>query len=195
MNPLNQKTDCELVSEFQKFDNLQALETLVYRHKEAIYTSIYYLVNKDPYLSEDIFQDVFIKIIDTLRNGKYNEEGKFLPWAIRIAHNFCIDHIRKMKRMPFIRTGDNTTIFETVGENDNRADLKIMKRQTHAKIRQMIELLPYEQKEILILRHYANLSFKEIAYMKKCSINTALGRMRYALMNLRKMMAEKEIIL
>ncbi len=177
MNSLRTKTDHELIHSFRDGD-LQALEALVIRHKDKLYTSILFLV-KDKYLAEDIFQDVLIKIIDTIRGGRYTEEGKFLPWAMRIAHNLC----------------DDRDIFEVINFTEDGADVKIMKRQSHDRVRRMLDLLPEDQREVIILRHYADLSFKEIASLTSCSINTALGRMRYGLINLRKMMTEKRIAL
>lgn len=190
---LRSKTDHELIQNFQDGD-LNALETLVLRHKDKMYTSILFLV-KDKYLAEDIFQDVLIKIIDTIRGGRYTEEGKFLPWAMRIAHNLCVDHFRKVKRTPAIKTSDDRDIFEVINFTEEGADEKMMKRQSHERVRQMLDLLPEDQREVIILRHYADLSFKEIASLTNCSINTALGRMRYGLINLRKMMAQKKIAL
>ena len=190
---LRTKTDHELIQNFQDGD-LNALETLVLRHKDKMYTSILFLV-KDKYLAEDIFQDVLIKIIDTISGGRYTEEGKFLPWAMRIAHNLCVDHFRKVKRTPSIKTSDDRDIFEVINFTEEGADEKMMKRQSHEKVRQMLDLLPEDQREVIILRHYADLSFKEIASLTNCSINTALGRMRYGLINLRKMMTQKKIAL
>lgn len=190
---LRKKTDHELIQNFQDGD-LQALETLVLRHKDKMFTSILFLV-KDKYLAEDIFQDVLIKIIDTIRGGRYTEEGKFLPWAMRIAHNLCVDHFRKVKRTPSIKTSDDRDIFEVINFTEEGADEKMMKRQSHDRVRQMLDLLPEDQREVIILRHYADLSFKEIASLTNCSINTALGRMRYGLINLRKMMTQKNIAL
>ena len=193
MSSLRKKTDHELIQDFQDGD-LYALETLILRHKEKMYTSILFLV-KDKYLAEDIFQDVLIKIIDTIRGGRYTEEGKFLPWAMRIAHNLCVDHFRKVKRTPAIKTSDDRDIFEVINFTEDGADQKMMKRQSYDRVRQMLDLLPDDQREVIILRHYADLSFKEIAALTNCSINTALGRMRYGLINLRKMMIEKQISL
>jgi RNA polymerase sigma-70 factor (ECF subfamily) len=193
MNPLRKKTDHELIQDFQDGD-LQALETLILRHKDKMYTSILFLV-KDKYLAEDIFQDVLIKIIDTIRGGRYTEEGKFLPWAMRIAHNLCVDHFRKVKRTPAIKTSDERDIFEVINFTEDGADQKMMKKQSYDRVRQMLDLLPDDQREVIILRHYADLSFKEIAALTNCSINTALGRMRYGLINLRKMMTQKKIAL
>jgi RNA polymerase sigma factor (sigma-70 family) len=171
-----------------------ALSVLVTRYKDKIFTSIYLLV-KDRYLAEDIFQDVFIRIIDTLKAGKYSDEGKFLPWAMRIAHNLCVDHFRKVKRNPTIKTSDDRDIFDVINFSENGVDDRMMNEQTSDKVRRMIDLLPEDQREVIILRHYADLSFKEIAQLTGCSINTALGRMRYGLLNLRKMMEEKQIAL
>jgi RNA polymerase sigma-70 factor (ECF subfamily) len=193
MKSLLQKTDHELIRLFIDGDS-NALEALVVRHKDKLYTSILFLV-KDKYLAEDIFQDVLIKVIDTIRGGRYTEEGKFLPWAMRIAHNLCVDHFRKVKRTPVIKTGDDRDIFEVINFTEEGADVKMMKRQSHDRVRRMLDLLPEDQREVIILRHYAELSFKEIASLTNCSINTALGRMRYGLINLRKMMVEKNIAL
>ncbi len=187
------KSDNELIHLFMDGE-MAALETLILRHKDKLYTSILFLV-KDKYLAEDIFQDVLIKIIDTLRAGRYTEEGKFLPWAMRIAHNLCVDHFRKVKRSPAIKTSDDRDIFEVINFTEEGADMKMMKRQSHDRVRQMLDRLPEDQREVIILRHYAELSFKEIAALTNCSINTALGRMRYGLINLRKMMTEKNIAL
>lgn len=191
MPTFKQFTDHELICHYQN-GHLEALETLILRHKEKIYTSIYLLV-KDKYLAEDLFQEVFIKIIDTLSKNKYNEEGKFLPWATRIAHNLCVDHFRKIKRRPAVKHTDNYDIFEVLNISEESAEDKKIKLQTYGKMHKMLELLPEEQREVIILRHFADLSFKEIAELTNCSINTALGRMRYGLINLRKMMTEKQI--
>ena len=193
MKSLLLKTDYELILLFIE-GNLNALEALVLRHKDKLYTSILYLV-KDKYLAEDIFQDVLIKIIDTIRGRRYTEEGKFLPWAIRIAHNLCVDHFRKVKRSPAIKTSDNHDIFEVLHFSEEGADVKMMRDQSDNRLHKMLELLPEDQREVIILRHFSELSFKEIATLTNCSINTALGRMRYGLINLRKMMLEKRIVL
>src|SRR4029078_13014989 len=193
MKAFSKKTDHELIHLFID-GNLDALESLVLRHKDKLYTSILFLV-KDKYLAEDIFQDVFIRIIDTMRGGRYTEEGKFLPWAMRIAHNLCVDHFRKVKRTPTIRNSEDRDIFEVLNFTEDGADRKMMQRQSHDRVRQMLDLLPADQREVIILRHYAEMSFKEIAAMTNCSINTALGRMRYGLINLRKLMVEKQIAL
>jgi len=193
MKAFSQKTDHELIHLFTD-GNIEALEVLVLRHKDKLYTSILFLV-KDKYLAEDIFQDVFIRIIDTMRNGRYTEEGKFLPWAMRIAHNLCVDHFRKVKRTPTIRNSEDKDIFEVLNFTDESAETTMIKRQSHGRIREMLDRLPEDQREVIILRHYADMSFKEIAAVTNCSINTALGRMRYGLINLRKLMVQKQIAL
>lgn len=190
---LTHHSDQQLVLHFQE-GNSDALEVIINRHKERIYTSIFLLV-KDKYLAEDIFQDVFIRVIDTIRNGRYTDEGKFLPWALRIAHNLCVDHFRKVKRTPMIRTSDDRDIFEVLNFTEDSAERKYIQRQSHDRVRHLLDLLPPDQREVIVLRHYADMSFKEIASLTNCSINTALGRMRYGLINLRKMMQEKQIAL
>jgi RNA polymerase sigma-70 factor (ECF subfamily) len=193
MKTLEQVADLDLIRSFQAGDT-EAFDVLVTRYKDRIYSSILFFV-KDTYLAEDLFQDVFIKIIDTLKNKRYTEEGKFLPWALRIAHNLCVDYFRKVKRTPAIKTSDDQDIFEVINVSQEAPDQKLMRGESHDKVRRMLDLLPEEQREIIVLRHYANLSFKEIAEITNCSINTALGRMRYGLINLRKMMTENQITL
>ena len=151
-------SDNELIALYLKGDE-RGLEDLIYRHKSRIYTSIYLLV-KDKDLANDLFQDTFIKVINTLRSGNYQEEGKFLPWVLRIAHNLVIDYFRKEKRMPMVH-----------------------------------DELPDDQREVVMMRHYANMSFKEIADIMGCSVNTALGRMRYALLNMRRIIIQKKLVL
>jgi len=193
MKTLEQVADLDLIRSFQAGDT-EAFDVLVTRYKDRIYSSILFFV-KDTYLAEDLFQDVFIKIIDTLKNKRYTEEGKFLPWALRIAHNLCVDYFRKVKRTPAIKTSDDQDIFEVINVSQEAPDQKLMRGESHEKVRRMLDLLPEEQREIIVLRHYANLSFKEIAEITNCSINTALGRMRYGLINLRKMMSENQMTL
>ncbi|GEP94612.1 RNA polymerase sigma factor [Chitinophaga cymbidii] len=193
MQVMYKLNDEQLITLFRK-GHSSALEELVYRHKDKLFTSIVLLV-KDAFLAEDIFQDTFIKIIDTIRAGRYTEKGKFLPWAMRIAHNLCVDHFRKIKRTPLIKTSDDKDIFNVLGFSEPSAEEQMMTRQSHDNVRKMLDLLPEEQREVIILRHYAELSFKEIADLTSVSINTALGRMRYGLINLRKMMTEKQICL
>ncbi len=170
------------------------LTELIRRYQSKIYTSIYLLV-KDEYLAEDIFQDTFIKVINTLKAGKYNEEGKFLPWVARIAHNLVIDHFRREKRTPLVNNGESFDIFDVLGQYDESTEDRMIREQTYTDLKKLIHLLPSEQKEVLIMRHYGDLSFKQIADITDVSINTALGRMRYALNNLRRMMMSKELLL
>jgi RNA polymerase sigma-70 factor (ECF subfamily) len=174
--------------------NERAFEELLLRHKQKIYGSIYLFV-KDSTLAEDIFQEVFIKIIDTLRKGKYNHEGKFLQWALRISYNMCVDYFRRNKRKPKTTTTDSFDIFDVLPLSDLNAEQIMVRDQTHDKIKDLLDLLPEEQREVVILRHYADMSFKEISKLTRVSINTALGRMRYALINIRKIIEEKELTL
>ncbi|GAB2695712.1 sigma-70 family RNA polymerase sigma factor [Mucilaginibacter koreensis] len=187
------KSDQDLIHQYIGGDEGGLVE-LIRRYQSKIYTSIYLLV-KDQDLAEDIFQDTFIKVINTLKAGKYNEEGKFLPWVSRIAHNLVIDHFRREKRTPLINGGDDFDIFEVLGNYDESTEDRMVREQTHRDLKALIHLLPAEQKEVLIMRHFGNMSFKEIADVTEVSINTALGRMRYALNNLRKMMQVKEMSL
>lgn len=185
--------DQQLISMYLGGDE-KAFETLLSRHKNKIYTSIY-LFTKDRTLADDIFQEVFIRIIDTLRKGKYNHEGKFLQWAMRISYNLCVDYFRRGKRRPVVSTSEDFDIFDVIQQPDLTAEESIMRSQTHDRVRQLVDMLPEEQREVVILRHYADMSFKEIAQLTRVSINTALGRMRYALINIRKMVEEKHIVL
>ena len=191
MSTNSQVTDNQLVAAFQQGNN-NALEVLISRHKDKIFTSIL-ILTKDKYMAEDLFQDVFIKIIDTLRSNKYNEEGKFLPWALRVAHNLVVDHFRKVNRKPTIITSDKQDIFEMINVVEEGVDRTMIRTQSQERMRKVVDMLPEEQREVIVLRHFADLSFKEIAEITNCSINTALGRMRYGLMNLRKLMTEKQI--
>ncbi len=185
-------SDTTLVRQYMNGDN-KSLSELVTRHKDKVYTSIIMFV-KDDALAEDIFQDTFIKVIETLKRGKYYEDGKFLPWVMRIAYNLCIDHYRKVKRTPnFATSTDEFDIFDVLKNNQDNAEEAMIKNQTYAKVRKLVDQLPAEQKEVVILRHYAEMSFKEIAKITNVSINTALGRMRYALINMRKMITENGI--
>jgi RNA polymerase sigma factor (sigma-70 family) len=176
--------DATLVSLY-KNGSEAAFEELVRRHKSRIYTTIILIV-KDQYIAEDLLQDTFIKVVDTVRSGRYNEEGKFLPWVVRIAHNMAIDYFRKVKRYPTIVLEDGSNIFNTLDFAEDSFESIKIKNETHAHLRELIQLLPESQKEVLILRHYAKMSFQEIAETTGVSINTALGRMRYALINLKK---------
>ncbi len=187
------KTDKELIDLYLE-GHEHALESLINRHQDKVFTSIMMFV-KDTNLAEDIFQDTFIKVLHTLRSGTYKEEGKFAPWVMRISYNLCIDHFRRLKRNPMVATSDGFDIFEVLKFADENAEDRIIRKETHHKVRKLVESLPEEQREVVILRHYAGLSFKEIADTTGVSINTALGRMRYALINLRKMITENAISL
>ncbi len=189
---VQQLTDKELILEYLK-GNDKAFEILLNRHRDKIYTSIY-LFTKDPDLSEDIFQDVFIKIIDTLRKGKYNHEGKFLQWAMRISYNMCVDNFRRSKRRTKVSATETFDIFDVLETKDDNMETTMMKSQLHKTVRSLVDQLPAEQREVVILRHYAEMSFKEISQLTRVSINTALGRMRYALINMRKMADEKKML-
>lgn len=171
-----------------------AFSTLLHRHKSKIYSSIY-MFTKDRELADDLFQDVFIKIIDTLRRGKYNHEGKFLQWALRISYNMCVDQFRRSKRRTKVSATETFDIFDVLESDDPNREESMMRDQTYDRVRTLVDMLPSEQREVVILRHYADMSFKEIACLTDVSINTALGRMRYALINIRKMMAERDVVL
>ncbi|CAM3784302.1 RNA polymerase sigma factor [Sphingobacterium prati] len=192
MRLLKSKSDQELIQMYVGGQE-SGLEALLNRYKSKIYTSIYMKV-KDEYLAEDIFQETFIKIINTLKSGKYNEEGKFLPWAIRIAHNMIVDFFRKAKRAPNIVNADGFDIFEVLEFSDESAESKMLKQQVDLDLKKMIQKLPDDQKEVLIMRHFCDMSFKDIAEITEVSINTALGRMRYALSNLRKMIEGSDLV-
>ncbi len=189
-----QHSDAELVHAYIGGSD-EALETLIYRYKDKIYTTVYMLV-KDRFLADDLFQEVFVKIIRTLRDGRYAEQGKFLPWALRVAHNLCMDHFRRVKTSLPVTLPDGRDLAEVFFHStDEGASDRMEKRQTHASVRELIEALPAEQREVVGLRMWSELSFKEIAEITDVSINTALGRMRYALINLRKMIGEKGMVL
>ncbi len=191
MKSLIDFSDQQLVELYLNGDSA-ALSTLIIRYKSKLYTSIYLLL-KDKYLAEDMFQDVFIRVIDKLKGGQYTEEGKFLPWIMRIAHNMCLDHFRKTSRLPVIKTSNDTDIFDTLNFAVKSTEEVLITGESHDKVRKMLDTLPAEQREIIIMRHYADLTFKEIASLKAISINTALGRMRYGLINLRKIMVEQQV--
>jgi RNA polymerase sigma-70 factor (ECF subfamily) len=174
--------------------NENALSVLIKRHKLKIYNFIYSKIG-DEVLTEDVFQDTFIKVINTLKRKKYNEEGKFLSWVMRIAHNLVIDHFRKENRMPKYDNNSEFDIFLTIKDEELNIEKKIIKSQIESDVKLLIEELPEEQREVLIMRHYKDLSFKEIAENTGVSINTALGRMRYALINLKKLINENNIVM
>ena len=186
-------TDQELIGRYLA-GNQSSLEKLIRRHKNRIFAYILMIV-KEKELAEDLFQDTFIKVINTIRSGSYKEEGKFIQWAMRIAHNLIIDHFRKSKRIPTIENRDDFDIFEKVRIPVESIEERIITEQIHKDVKKLIDYLPKEQREVLIMRHYGDMSFKDIAEVTNVSINTALGRMRYALINQRKLVEEKNIIL
>jgi RNA polymerase sigma-70 factor (ECF subfamily) len=172
----------------------KSLEILIIRHKQRIFSFILSKVlNRD--VAEDIFQDTFIKVINTLKRGAYNEEGKFLPWVMRISHNLIIDHFRRNKRLPKFNNTDDFDIFDVLSDEMLSIENQIIKTQILEDVRNLIQELPEDQKEVLLMRMYRDMSFKEIAENTDVSINTALGRMRYALINLRKLIEKHNIIL
>lgn len=184
---ISQQNDSELVSLYIA-GNEKAFETLVHRHKNRVFTSIMLIV-KDSDVAEDLLQDSFIKAVHTMKSGRYNEEGKFSSWISRIAHNLAIDHFRKEKRNPTLQLEDNIKAFNSLTYAEDSAEALQIREETFARLKTMIETLPENQREVLIMRHYADMSFQEIADATGVSINTALGRMRYALINLRKKLA------
>ena len=186
-------TDAFLVNAYIN-GNESALCELIERHKQRIYSFIYSKVY-DRDVSEDIFQDTFIKVIKTLKKGAYNEEGKFLPWVMRIAHNLVIDHFRRNSRMPKFENNNDFNIFSVLSDNSLNIEKRIIKDQVEEDVRRLIEELPEDQKTVLVMRIYKDMSFKEISEQTGVSINTALGRMRYALINLRKVIEKHNIIL
>jgi RNA polymerase sigma-70 factor (ECF subfamily) len=185
--------DATLVNDYIA-GNEAALATLIKRHQSKIFGFIYSKVG-DRDLSDDIFQDTFIKVIRTLKSNAYNEEGKFLPWVMRIAHNLIVDHFRRNKKMPLYRETEEFSIFSIMTDDSLTIENKIISDQVAKDLRQLVEELPADQKEVLMMRLYQDMSFKEISEATGVSINTALGRMRYALLNLRKVIDKHQIIL
>lgn len=185
--------DALLVKNYVAGDE-SALAALINRHQSKIYGFIYSKIS-DRDLSDDIFQDTFIKVIKTLKSNSYNEEGKFLPWVMRIAHNLIIDHFRRNKKMPMYRETEEFSIFSIMTDNSLTVENQMITEQVEKDLKKLIEELPADQKEVLVMRIYQDLSFKEISELTGVSINTALGRMRYALMNLRKVIDKHKIIL
>jgi RNA polymerase sigma-70 factor (ECF subfamily) len=185
--------DQELVLLYLKGDE-KAFETLLHRHKRKVWSHIYLMV-RDREVTEDLFQEAFIKVVHTLKTGGYNEEGKFLPWIMRIAHNLVIDHFRRGKKMPLVRSNDDHDVFATHAQPGKNVEQHLVNGQIDADVRKLIDHLPDEQREVVIMRTYLGMSFKDIAEHTGVSINTALGRMRYALINMRKMIKKHGIVL
>ena len=185
-------SDATLVSQYIQGDE-PSLSILIKRHQQRFYSFIYSKVY-DRDVTEDVFQDTFIKVIRTLKRGNYNEEGKFLPWVIRIAHNLVIDHFRKNKRMPKFNNSGDFDIFSVLSDSSLNAEGELVQSQIVQDVRAMVEKLPEDQKSVLVMRMYNDMSFKEISENTGVSINTALGRMRYALINLRKLIEKHNIV-
>lgn len=193
MSTQKKNTDSILIKNFVNGDE-RSLEILINKYKSRIYSFIYSKVlDKD--ITEDVFQDTFIKVINTLKKGEYREEGKFLPWVMRIAHNLVIDHFRKNKKLAKFSNTADFDIFSVIKDDGLNAENQIVQEQVYSKVKSLIEELPNDQKEVLIMRMYKDMSFKEIAFSTNVSINTALGRMRYALINMRKLIEEHNIVL
>lgn len=185
--------DALLVKNYINGDE-NALASLIKRHESKIYGFIYSKVS-DRDISDDIFQDTFIKVIRTLKNNSYNEEGKFLPWVMRISHNLIVDHYRKNKKMPMYRETEEFSIFSIMSDDSLTIESQMILDQVEVDLKKLVAELPQDQKEVLVMRMYQDMSFKEISELTGVSINTALGRMRYALMNLRKIIEKNQIVL
>lgn len=185
--------DQELVRSYLE-GNEKAFEVLLQRHKRKVWSHIYLMV-RDREITEDLFQEAFIKVVHTLKTGKYNEEGKFLPWVMRIAHNLVIDHFRRNKKMPMVRSNDDYDVFATIAQPGKNVEQRMVNVQIDEDVRKLIDHLPEEQREVVVMRTYLGMSFKEIADHTDVSINTALGRMRYALINMRKLIKKHEMLL
>jgi len=185
-------TDSQLIAHYLE-GNDACFETLVKRHKDKVYTTIIMIV-KDSYIAEDIFQETFIKVVKTLRAGKYTDDGRFMQFAVRIARNLSIDYFRRVKKTPMINGEAGESILDTMSFADNKQQ-KMEEAETINTIRQLVNELPDDQKEVLLLRHYGDLTFKEIAELTKVPLNTALGRMRYAIINLRKLIEKKSLVI
>ncbi|MAW30344.1 MAG: RNA polymerase subunit sigma-24 [Flavobacteriales bacterium] len=184
-------SDKDLVTNYLKGDN-SSFEFLLNRHKNKVFSYIISKVkNRD--LAEDIFQDTFVKVINSLQKGRYNEEGKFLPWMMRIAHNLIIDYFRRSNKMKNIRSTDDFNIFDILNDGARSQEEDMIRKRIHVDLKLLIDLLPLEQKDVIKLRYFEDKSFKEIASLTNVSINTALGRMRYALINLRSLSQERKV--
>jgi len=191
MAQLHLMDDRDLVHLYQSGDQ-SAINELIRRYKQKIFSTIYFLVRHREQ-AEDLFQEAFIKIINSLRKNHYNEQGKFLPWALRIAHNLVIDHFRKEKLMPMQRDTEEFSVVDVLPQRSRNAVEQIEYDEKIGMVRELLERLPYEQREVVILRHYAGLSFKEISKMLNINLNTALGRMHYAVLKMREMIEKEKI--
>ena len=190
---MSAQIDSLLILRYQNGDE-EALSSLIQKYENELFSFIYYKL-MDEEIANDIFQDTFIKVIKTLKSNSYNEEGKFLPWVMRISHNLVVDHYRKTKKMPMFRETEEFSIFSIMSDDSLTIENKIISEQVEMDLKKLIEELPADQKEVLVMRMYQDMSFKEISESTGVSINTALGRMRYALMNLRKVIDKHQIVL
>lgn len=195
---LSKQSDQDLIKKYLLGEEL-AFEALLNRHNQKVFSKIFFMVNNQE-LAEDLFQETFLKVINTLKDGRYNEEGKFLPWVMRIAHNLVIDHFRKDKKNQTISANvggadDDFDLFQVIPADEENIEETLVKDEINEELIMLLDLLPEEQREVVYMRHFQDLSFKEISENTNVSINTALGRMRYALINLRKLMVEKSILL
>lgn len=191
---LNRLDDTQLIRQYISGQE-EAFETLLLRHKDRVFNYINMNL-RDRQLAEDIFQEAFTKAIITIKAGKYNDEGKFLPWVMRIAHNLIIDTFRRNKKMPSVEPkNEDHDIFASLNVFDKNIEEEMIEEQIFKDVRNLVDHLPHEQREVILMRHYEDLSFKEIAEKTNVSINTALGRMRYALINLRRLIEENQIVL
>ena len=191
---IEKATEQELIRSYID-GNHSSLQVLIQRHQNRLYSYIFLLV-KDKMLADDVFQDTYVKVINTLKQGNYKDEGKFVQWVMRIAHNLVIDHFRKAKKIPFVdNSNPNSDIFDSIRHKELSIEDQLIKYQIDEDVKKLVDFLPDEQKEVIHMRCYAGMSFKDIAEQTDVSINTALGRMRYALINLRKMVEDKRLIL
>ncbi len=186
-------TDSELIQSYRKGDE-RAFETLLNRYQQAVFTKIHFIV-RDEDVANDLFQEVWVKVVQVLKTGKYVEEGKFGPWVLRIAHNAAIDHFRRNRRVRMVRPTEEFDIFDTLSSDELTVEDRWVERDILAQLRQLVPLLPEEQQLVVQMRMEHGLSFKEIAEETDVSINTALGRMRYALINLRRMVEDRDLVL
>ncbi len=193
MDKMNERSDFDLVKAYSE-GQTNAFDVLIARHGQRVYNYIMSMV-KDKSLADDIYQETFIKVDTTLRGGVYRDEGKFVQWIMRIAHNIIIDYFRKSQKLKMVHSTEENDVFDMIDGYDESAEHQIIRRQVHKDIKMLVKQLPEEQRRVLIMRHYADMSFKEIADKTGVSINTALGRMRYALINLRKLAEENSIVL
>lgn len=190
---LGHLSDSDLLKQYLE-GREEAFATLLHRHKRKVWSHIYLMV-RDREVTEDIFQETFIKVVNVLKSDRYTDEGKFLPWVLRVAHNMVIDHFRRGKKMHLLRSDDEHDVFARIKQTDQNVEQRMVNLQIDEDVRKLIDTLPPEQREVVVMRTYMNMSFKEIADVTQVSINTALGRMRYALINMRKLIDKNAMML